>query len=522
MQYPVTQQNNKKNSFFSMESIADKMLDATPVNIMTCNPKTMVIDYANATTIKTLNSLTHLLPRGVSGDNIVGQNIDIFHKNPAHQRHLLGDERNLPYSTVIRLGPEALELNVNGIYKGKTLYRLMLSWSVVTERENLKQMVDLMPINVMMCDPKEFKINYANSTSKKTLKSVEHLLPIKAENIMGQCIDIFHKMPSHQRGILGDPKNLPYNGVISLGPEKLELNVNAIVDARGYYVGPMVSWSVVTAQHQLASNVREVTKSVSATATELQSTAQSMAAAAEETSRQSASVAAASEEASTNVQTVAAAAEELSNTIRTVGEQVRRSADTAKKAVSDAEITNKNIEGLSKAAQKIGDVVQLITDIAAQTNILALNATIEAARAGDAGKGFAVVASEVKNLAAQTAKATDEIVGQITQIQSETQSAVNSIRSISETIKQMDEISSTVLSAVSEQTQATAEIAKNVQQAATGTSEVSQNIIGVQKAATETGAAAHQTLDAAKGLAEMAVQLETNVSKFVKDDTKKR
>ena len=245
-----------------------------------------------------------------------------------------------------------------------------------------------------------------------------------------------------------------------------------------------------------------------------------MAAAAEETSRQSSSVAAASEEASTNVQTVAAAAEELSNTIRTVGEQVKRSADTAKKAVSDAETTNKNIQGLSNAAQKIGTVVQLITDIAAQTNLLALNATIEAARAGDAGKGFAVVASEVKNLAAQTAKATEEIAGQVTQIQAETQSAVFSIKSIAETIKQMDEISSSVLSAVSEQTQATTEIAKNVQQAAQGTAEVSQNISGVQKAANETGVAAHQTLDAANGLAEMAVNLEDNIRKFVKDDSK--
>ncbi len=196
----------------------------------------------------------------------------------------------------------------------------MLSWSVVTARENLKQMVDLMPINVMMCDPKDFKINFANRTSLDTLKGLEHLLPVKAADLDGACIDIFHKAPAHQRGILADPKNLPYHSVISVGPEKLDLNVAAIVDARGYYVGPMVSWSVVTAQHQLASNVREVTKTVASTATELQSTAQALSAAAEETSRQSASVAAASEQASSNVQTVAAAAEELTNTIQTVAE----------------------------------------------------------------------------------------------------------------------------------------------------------------------------------------------------------
>ena len=522
MTYPHIQHNHAKRAFLDIESLERKMLDALPINVMTCDPRTMVINYANRATINTLNSLTHLLPHGVSGDNIIGKNIDIFHKNPAHQRHLLGDERNLPYSTVIRLGPEALELNVSGIYRGRKLQRLMLSWMIVTARENLKQMVDLMPINVMMCDPKEFKINFANQTSLKTLKSIEHLLPIKAENVVGACIDVFHKVPAHQRGILGDPRNLPYSSVISLGPEKLELNVAAIVDTRGYYVGPMVSWNVVTAQHQLAANVLEATKIVASTSTEMQATAQTLASGAEETSRQSTSVAAASEEASANVQTVAAAAEELTNTIQTVAEQVKKSAAISKKAVGNAQAANQAVQGLSVVAKKIGAVVDLITDIAEQTNLLALNATIEAARAGDAGKGFAVVASEVKSLASQTAKATEEIAKQIAEIQSETDHAVTSIKSITETITQIDEIAESVMHSIGEQTAATNEIAKNIQQAATGTADVSSNIGGVRKAAEETGAASHQMLSAAQSLAEMSVRLETEVSKVVKTDSKKK
>ena len=493
----------------------EKMLDSIPVNVMLCDPQSFVITYANETSRQTLNKLAHLLPRGVTGDNIKGQCIDVFHKVPSHQRQLLANERNLPYKTVIRLGAEALELNVNGIYSGQKLDKLMLSWTVVTQRENLSRMLDKMPINVMMCDPVNFAITYINETSLNTLKSIEHLLPVKADKVLGSCIDVFHKVPSHQRKLLGDPKNLPYRSVITLGPEKLELNTAAIVDDRGFYVGAMVSWSVVTAQHKLTESVREVTKAVAATSAQLQSTATGLSAAAEQTSRQSTSVAAAAEEAATNVQTVAAAAEELSRTIENVKKNVEHSSAITEQAVAGTERANGAIKELAMGAEKIGNIVNLITDIAEQTNLLALNATIEAARAGDAGKGFAVVASEVKSLASQTAKATEEIAQQIAGIQTQTKEAVKSIEEISSITKNISEISTTVLTAVEEQTLATGEIARNIQQASSGTMEVSNNISGVQKAANETGAAATQTLQAASSLAEMAGKLEQEVTGFL-------
>jgi len=254
---------------------------------------------------------------------------------------------------------------------------------------------------------------------------------------------------------------------------------------------------------------------VSSAATELQASAQMMTAGAEETSTQSKVVASASEEASSNVQTVASAAEELTASITEIGRQVKESAQIAAAAVNDAVSSADRIRELAQGAQKIGDVVELINNIASQTNLLALNATIEAARAGEAGKGFAVVASEVKALAAQTAKATEEIAAQIGNIQHSTSDSVAAIGNITEVIKKMSDIATSIATAVEQQGAATREIARNVQHAAQGTSEVSSNISGVTRAATETGTAATQVLSAATELSRQSEQLRTEVDKFL-------
>ena len=254
---------------------------------------------------------------------------------------------------------------------------------------------------------------------------------------------------------------------------------------------------------------------LAASATEMRATSESMSATAEQTSRQATAVAAASEEAASNVQTVASAAEELSSSISEITRQVAESAQISNKAAVDAENTDHTVQGLADAAQRIGEVVRLISDIASQTNLLALNATIEAARAGEAGKGFAVVASEVKALANQTAKATDEIAAQVMAIQGATQQSVGAIKDIGLTIGSIKEIATTIASAVEEQGAATQEIARNVEQASQGTAEVSSNIAGVTQAADETGTAASQVLDAAGGLAREAESLRGQVNDFL-------
>ncbi|MEN8197195.1 MAG: HAMP domain-containing methyl-accepting chemotaxis protein, partial [Pseudomonadota bacterium] len=263
--------------------------------------------------------------------------------------------------------------------------------------------------------------------------------------------------------------------------------------------------------------VKDVVDGVSSSATEMQATAQQMSATAEETSRQSANVATASEQATANVQTVAATAEELSASIAEIGRQVMQSAKIAQNAVVEADSTNDTVKGLAEAAAKIGEVVDLINDIAGQTNLLALNATIEAARAGEAGKGFAVVAQEVKNLANQTAKATEEISTQITAVQEETNGAVGAIENIRSIIGEINDISTTISSAVEEQGVSTQEIARNVQQAATGTQDVNSNIDSVNRAASETGSAAGQVLGAAQEMSRQAEGLRGQVDDFLNE-----
>jgi methyl-accepting chemotaxis protein len=272
-------------------------------------------------------------------------------------------------------------------------------------------------------------------------------------------------------------------------------------------------------QRQMADrfevDVKSVVSSVAQATKDMQRVAGEITSSVNGTSERAAAAAAASDEASASVSTVAAATEELSSSVAEIGRQVTHSSSVADSAVVKAEQATEMVAGLTAAGEKIGDVLRLIGAIANQTNLLALNATIEAARAGEAGKGFAVVAAEVKDVASQTAKATEEIAGQVTAIQSATGDCVIAIGGISDTIREISGIAATIAAAVEEQHSATSEIARSVQQAAVGTSEVSHNVTGASHAADQSRALADNVMVASGQLSEQAAALFDSVDSFL-------
>jgi methyl-accepting chemotaxis protein len=384
-----------------------------------------------------------------------------------------------------------------------------------------QQMIEQLPTGIMTADPTDgFRIRYVNPAAMQLIRTVESALPVKADALVGQPISLFHQGGGrHHEAILSDPSRLPHRARIRLGAEVMDLSISALRGADGTYLGPMVAWSRVTEQANIADRfereVSAVIEGLAAEAARVEQAARRLSAAAEESGREASTVADAAEGASKEVQAVAAAAEEMAASVAEISRRVAEAAAVATRAVEEARSTDGTVQGLAEEAAKIGDVVRLIGDIAGQTNLLALNATIEAARAGDAGKGFAVVASEVKSLAGQTAKATEEIAARISGMQGRTQQAVDAIRAIGATIQRTSEIATAIAAAVEEQGAVTRDIARSAGQVAEGTDTVSRRIGGIRKGAVETGEAAGGLLTASEGLSRGAETLKAQASSFL-------
>ncbi|UUO08763.1 methyl-accepting chemotaxis protein [Blastopirellula sp. J2-11] len=448
------------------------MVENAPINIMLAN-RDFEITYLNPASIRTLKTLEKFLPCKV--DDMVGQKIDIFHKDPSFQRNILKDASNLPRNAIIEVAGEKLDLlvsptfDVDGKYSGA-----MVTWSVVTEKLKLEKgaaektaIIENAPINLMLAD-RDGIITYINPASERTLRSIASILPIPVEKIVGASYDIFHASPSQQRQLLADPKNLPHKTEFELRGHWFSLEAAAIFDDQGEYLGPMVSWELITdrinaekaeqtrqlrqreEQEELKLKVdsllvvveaasqgdltREVTiegaDAIGTLAAGLKKmvvdlrdvisrvieSGSQFAEGASLIAENSQQMAQGAQSQSASVEEMSASIEELTRSIEAVkenaGEANQVAVDTSRMAEEGGQAVQKSVEAMDlikNSSEQISEIIQVISEIASQTNLLALNAAIEAARAGEHGLGFAVVADEVRKLAERSSEAAKEI-----------------------------------------------------------------------------------------------------------------
>ncbi|WP_371347748.1 methyl-accepting chemotaxis protein [Ancylobacter sp. IITR112] len=442
------------------------LLDDLPAAILMCDPETGAIDYANARSRALYATIRPALPK--APEELVGASLALFTLTLGS-----GDARSArgnlqPFQTDVRIGGEVLRFALTPLRNPRgACVHLQVMWSVETAAQiaeaktrRLMQMVDQMPINVMTCSLDGFIIDYANRTSLDTLKRIEQHLPIKASELIGSSIDVFHKKPEMQRHMLADASRLPHTARIKVGPETLNLSVSALMTPEGRYDGPMLTWALVTDTVKVAASVTSVIEDMNQSSTAMEAASAEL----DELTRQSEDMSA----------SVAAAAVEMSVSFGEVSKQIHTATTMTAQAAERATSADGLVGGLVESIERIGNISAMIERIASQTNLLALNAAIEAARVGEAGKGFAVVASEVKELAFQTANATKEITTQVGAVQQASNDAARAVSEITQSVSTLRDVFASLSAAVEEQTVTN----ESVTQSINGVSRVSGQIRG--------------------------------------------
>ncbi|MCC0806346.1 methyl-accepting chemotaxis protein [Methylobacterium sp. W2] len=386
---------------------------------------------------------------------------------------------------------------------------------------DFEAVLDALPVNVLVLDPTSANITYANRRSIETLHTLREHIPssVDPDRMVGSSMDVFHKNPSHQRGIVSDPARLPWRTKIRLGPKTLDLHVSAVYSGNGDYLAAVLSWADMTPLTDAIASFDQAAQTSLGRAAEATTTVRGAAGhvlnKTGETSQAAEIASTGASGTSSNVGAVAAAVEELNASNAEINQQMNRSRSVTSAAVEEVRQAVASVQALRENSQRIERVVGMIGKIASQTNLLALNATIEAARAGVAGRGFAVVATEVKELADQTSRATSEVSQQITQIQATTTATVTMIERIAVTIARIDESAVTVAAAIEEQTATATEISRSINTASLQTRRVNESVVAVAASADSSAASAQSVLGATTELDQQINHLTQAVTVFL-------
>lgn len=395
--------------------------------------------------------------------------------------------------------------------------RKELQKSVVFER-----LASNAPTNLMMTDL-DLNVTYANRRSIETLKTLEYAMPCKAEEIVGKCIDMFHKNPGRVRKILADPANLPHTATIQVGNDWMKQTVVAVRDEKGRYIGPMMSWELVTRQLETEAKTRQLQKDLADRVAELQLAASDLDTGSEQilassraTARAAGSTAVSVENLDRQISVVAASAEEMSASVGEIARHVAEATQVAKEAGRTTATVNSRIKDLGMSSAEISRAVGVINDIADQTKLLALNATIEAARAGEAGKGFAVVAGEVKELAKQTGTATEEIGKMVENIQRDVSSSIEAMGKVREVVERIEVLQTSVAAAVEQQNATSGEIARSVGESSEATRTIRSSIQELSKVSESGAGTAEQSKSRSADVASLADRISQAMAAFAK------